>query len=57
MKLGTLFQMRRQRRARKRYEREKQLRERQRAGGGPKEVAEKVKSSGAGSGFPTGGGF
>lgn len=55
MNLLEKLRERRQRKARKRHEREKALRERQRAGRGPEDVANQVKG-GTGSGFPTGGG-
>ncbi len=53
MNLREKLQGRRQRKARKRYEREKALRDRQRAEGGPEGVANRAKDYGA---FPGGGG-
>jgi hypothetical protein len=52
MTIREYLRNRKQRKARKRYEREKELRDRQRSGLGPDDVAEKVKD---GMGFPTGG--
>jgi hypothetical protein len=56
MRVRAFLKKRRQLKARRRHEREKELRERQRTGGGPEDVPEKVKGGAAGSGFPTGGG-